>query len=61
MTWQGEAGKDLLSFLLTARDDVSNEQMTDQQLVDECLTFLIAGSVFCHIDCFCDTIETPMI
>ncbi|CAI5982026.1 unnamed protein product [Closterium sp. NIES-64] len=38
-----EPGKDLLAVMLAARDDVSNEQMTDQQLVDECVTFLVAG------------------
>ncbi|CAI5481942.1 unnamed protein product [Closterium sp. Yama58-4] len=38
-----EPGRDLLAVMLAARDDVSNEQMTDQQLVDECITFLVAG------------------
>ncbi|CAI5492746.1 unnamed protein product, partial [Closterium sp. Naga37s-1] len=40
---KSEPGKDLLAVMLAARDDVSNEQMTDQQLVDECVTFLVAG------------------
>ncbi|CAI6010118.1 unnamed protein product [Closterium sp. NIES-65] len=40
---QGDSRKDLLAVMLAARDDVSNEQMTDQQLVDECVTFLLAG------------------
>ncbi|CAI5934187.1 unnamed protein product, partial [Closterium sp. NIES-64] len=39
----GDSRKDLLAVMLAARDDVSNEQMTDQQLVDECVTFLLAG------------------
>ncbi|CAI5471260.1 unnamed protein product [Closterium sp. Yama58-4] len=42
---QGVPRKDLLAVMLAARDDVSNEQMTDQQLVDECVTFLVAGQV----------------
>ncbi|CAI5508423.1 unnamed protein product [Closterium sp. Naga37s-1] len=44
---QGDSRKDLLAVMLAARDDVSNEQMTDQQLVDECVTFLLAGTVRC--------------
>ncbi|CAI5477169.1 unnamed protein product [Closterium sp. Yama58-4] len=41
----GAPRRDLLAVMLAARDDVSNEQMTDQQLVDECVTFLVAGTV----------------
>ncbi|CAI5495774.1 unnamed protein product, partial [Closterium sp. Naga37s-1] len=49
---QGDSRKDLLAVMLAARDDVSNEQMTDQQLVDECVTFLLAGTVrYCAVQC----------
>lgn len=39
----GAQGFDLLSMLLGARDAESGEGMSDQQLQDEVLTFLIAG------------------
>jgi cytochrome P450 len=39
---QGE-GKDLLSLLMQAKDDETQEQMNEQQLRDEILTLLIAG------------------
>ncbi|GJP51750.1 hypothetical protein CLOM_g10893 [Closterium sp. NIES-68] len=40
---EGREGHNLLDAMLAARDDETNEQMTDQQLVDECITFLFAG------------------
>jgi cytochrome P450 len=39
----GQDRGDLLSMLTQARDAETNETMTDQQLRDECVTFLIAG------------------
>ncbi|GJP39256.1 hypothetical protein CLOM_g23646 [Closterium sp. NIES-68] len=39
----GRAARDLLALMLAAHDEAGNEQMTDQQLVDECITFLLAG------------------
>jgi cytochrome P450 len=37
------ASNDLLSMLMTARDDETGERMSDQQLRDEAMTMLIAG------------------
>jgi cytochrome P450 len=37
------AGDDLLSMLMSARDDETGSQMTDQQLRDEVMTFFLAG------------------
>ena len=39
----GNAGNDLLAMLIQARDEGSNDQMTDQQLRDEVVTLLLAG------------------
>ncbi|CAI7910937.1 unnamed protein product [Closterium sp. NIES-54] len=39
----GRAARDLLALMLAAHDEAGNEQMTDQQLMDECITFLLAG------------------
>ena len=39
----GEAGDDLLAMLIQARDEQSNELMTDQQLRNEVLTLMLAG------------------
>ncbi len=40
---QGIAGNDLLGSMLAAVDDETNETMTNEQLVDESITFLLAG------------------
>lgn len=40
---EGVEGEDLLASMLTAVDDATNEGMTDRQLMDECVTFLLAG------------------
>ncbi len=42
---QGNVGTDLLAGMLAAVDDESNERMTDEQLMDESVTFLLAGEV----------------
>ena len=39
----GNAGEDLLSLLMQAKDDETNVQMTEKQLRDEVLTLLVAG------------------
>ncbi len=39
----GKVPHDLLSLLLAARDEETNEQMTDRQVRDEVMTFLMAG------------------
>jgi cytochrome P450 len=39
----GAAGSDLLSILLEARDEESGRRLTDRQLRDEVLTFVLAG------------------
>ncbi|CAI5491204.1 unnamed protein product, partial [Closterium sp. Naga37s-1] len=39
----GRGARDLLALMLAAHDEAGNEQMTDQQLMDECITFLLAG------------------
>ncbi|CAI5502885.1 unnamed protein product [Closterium sp. Naga37s-1] len=38
----GRGARDLLALMLAAHEEASNEQMTDQQLMDECITFLLA-------------------
>jgi cytochrome P450 len=38
-----ESGGDLLSMLMQARDEETGESMTDRQLRDEVMTFLLAG------------------
>lgn len=40
---QGGGGSDLLSVLMSARDEDTGEQMTDAQLRDEAVTMLLAG------------------
>ncbi|CAI5989411.1 unnamed protein product [Closterium sp. NIES-65] len=40
---RGRGARDLLALMLAAHDKAGNEQMTDQQLMDECITFLLAG------------------
>ncbi|GAA3464236.1 cytochrome P450 [Saccharothrix longispora] len=40
----GRAGDDLLSTLMAARDERTNEAMTDQQVHDELMTIMIAGT-----------------
>jgi cytochrome P450 len=39
----GDPGTDLLSMLLTARDETGGKGMTDQQLRDEVMTLMLAG------------------
>ncbi|CAI5952516.1 unnamed protein product [Closterium sp. NIES-65] len=39
----GRGARDLLALMLAAHDEAGNEQMTDEQLMDECITFLLAG------------------
>ena len=39
----GEDKGDLLSMLLQARDEESDDKMTDEQIRDECLTLFLAG------------------
>jgi cytochrome P450 len=39
----GEAHDDLLSMLMAARDEESQDRLTDRQLLDEALTLLTAG------------------
>ncbi|CAI5502894.1 unnamed protein product, partial [Closterium sp. Naga37s-1] len=39
----GRGARDLLALMLAAHDEAGNEQMTDQQLMDECITFLLAA------------------
>jgi cytochrome P450 len=40
---RGDLGDDLLSMLMTARDETTNEAMSDQQLRDEVMTIVLAG------------------
>lgn len=40
---EGERKEDLLDLLLHARDEQSGETMSEQQIVDECLTIFTAG------------------
>ena len=40
---EGVEGEDLLASMLAAVDDATNQGMTDRQLMDECVTFLLAG------------------
>ncbi|CAI5502881.1 unnamed protein product [Closterium sp. Naga37s-1] len=44
----GRGARDLLALMLAAHDEAGNEQMTDQQLMDECITFLLAAICFPH-------------
>jgi cytochrome P450 len=39
----GDAGDDLLAMLIQARDEESNQQMSDKQLRNEVITLLLAG------------------
>ena len=49
---QGIVGNDLLGSMLAAVDDETKETMTNEQLVDESITFLLAGQWHGWSACF---------